>query len=182
MATASITSRLTTSIAAAPSTPQPKPGRSTHIPPPSSGLGIVTRSKIRNGSSAAVTTPALSVVIIARRASPSARRIDDPTMPKVISGRLGRLISRKRDATSSASPSAPSRCSSTGSRAATASTVTAVSTPAVTASEVPASRRAAGRSRAPRLRLTSAVAAMAKPMPTLMAKNWITQAKPSAAT
>lgn len=50
--------------------------------------------KIRIGSSTALTSAPQMVAIIARRASPYARKIAPPTMPTIRNGRLGTMICR----------------------------------------------------------------------------------------
>ena len=136
--------------------------------------------KIMIGSRTIATRPAPMVTDIARQASPSARSTPPPTIPSAISGADGSVIHRNRAATSCVSPCAPASDRSGRSQRRTAATTTTCTTIEMITDEV-AWRRACSWLPSPMERLTSALVAMARPMPEPMMKNWIVHAKPSAA-
>ena len=146
---------------AAPSSPRPKP-------------------KIRIGSRIAAAMPAPSVTYMARRASPTPRRMPVVHMPSATIGVDGTTICRKRVDSSSVWPVAPRSRTRSCRKGQTAADKAAVISPMNT-SDAPPMRAASSRSPRPRQRETSALQAMVKPMATEMVKNSSVDAKPTAA-
>ncbi len=115
--------------------------------------------------------PADKVTYIARRASPTARKMPENAMPTASGTFAGMLIAMNFEATSRGSPRACSSVANAQSRKTNIAAVVAADRIAAIVSADAASRRARGRSPAPSARDTVAEAAMVSPMLIDMAKN-----------
>ena len=132
------------------------------------------------GSNIAAAMPAPSVTYMARRASPTPRKMPVVHMPSATTGVDGSTTWRKRTDNSSVSPVAPSAAVMSRRNGQTAAESTVVVT-AMNTIEAPASRAASSRLPRPSERDTSAEQAMVKPIATEIVKNSSVAAKPIAA-
>ena len=126
-----------------------------------------------SGSRNAVAIPADSVTYIARRASPTARKIPENVMPTASGTLAGMLMAMNFDATSADSPCACKTVTRIQSRNTNIAAAMTAEKTAVMMSEDAARRLARGRSPAPSARETVADAAMVSPMLIDMTKNVI---------
>ena len=126
---------------------------------------------MNSGSRKAVAIPADKVTYIARRASPTARKIPENVMPTASGTFAGMLMAMNFEATSANSPRACNTAVRTQSRNTNPARAVRADKIAVMISADAASRRARGLSPAPSARETVAEVAIVSPMLIDMMKN-----------